>query len=296
MPSIIDHHSSETLKTLLIGETGSGKTGSVCSLAADGYKIRLLDLDNGVDIVKSFLTDPSSEYLKKNPDCAKNFFYKTFTDPVKSANGQSYYSKAEAWAKAMEALMEWKDKDHEGKDVNFGPVSSWGADTVLVIDSLTGLAQYALNHHQQMNGGLMKDATGYDAMKQIGVVQNMLRRLLDMIKDKSIKCNVVLTAHITFVNEIGDTPVKRDDGKREAGQGYPSAIGRALSPHIPRYFNTVLIAKTIGTNTHKIFTQSQFAGGQIINAKSSAPLGVKAEYPLNSGLADYFRDVKGKKS
>lgn len=294
MPNILDHHSSEVVKTLLIGETGSGKTGSICSLATE-YKVFMIDLDNGADIIKSYLTNPASEYIKKNPKVAENFYYRTFTDPVKFINGQAFYSKAEAWAKSMELLMGWKDKDHAGNDVNFGAANTWGPDCVLVIDSLSGLSQYALNYHQSMNGGLMKEPSPNEGRRQVGAVQNMLRRLLDMIKDKSLNCNVVLTAHVTFVNDIGDMPKQKDDGGREPGQGYPSAIGRALSPHIPRYFNTTLIAKTIGTNSHKLFTQSQFAGGQIINAKSSAPLGVKAEYPLSMGLLDYFKDVKGKK-
>jgi hypothetical protein len=90
-------------------------------------------------------------------NAAANLYYKTFTDPVKFINGQAYYSKAEAWAKAMECLMGWNDKDASGADVKFGPAHSWGPDTVLVIDSLSGLSQYALNYHQQMNGGLMKE-------------------------------------------------------------------------------------------------------------------------------------------
>jgi hypothetical protein len=292
MPNILSHHSSEVVKTLLIGDTGAGKTGAIASLCCD-YRVFMLDLDNGVDILKGYLTDPKSPYLARNPNAAANLYYKTFTDPVKFINGQAYYSKAEAWAKAMECLMGWNDKDASGADVKFGPAHSWGPDTVLVIDSLSGLSQYALNYHQQMNGGLMKEPSPNEGRRHVGAVQNMLRRLLDMIKDSNLKCNVVLTAHVTFVNDIGDMPAQKDDGRREAGQGYPSAIGRALSPHIPRYFNTTLIAKTVGTNAHKLFTQSQFAGGQIINAKTSAPLGVKAEYPLSTGLADYFRDVKG---
>lgn len=300
MPSILNHQSSETAKVLLIGETGSGKTGALCSLAAEGYKVRVLDLDNGMDICKSYLTNPKSIYVQKNPKVGENFHYLTFTDPVKFISGQTFYSKAEAWAKAMESLMSWKEKAEDGSTIiDFGSVYSWEPDTVLVIDSLTALSQYALNYHMAMNGGLMKEPTQNEGRRNVGAVQNMLRRLLDMIKDTKLKCNVILTSHVTFVNEIGDAPkIDSKDGSREMGQGYPAAIGRALSPHIPRYFNTMLIAKTKGVGSgakHVICTQSQLSGGQIINAKSSAPLSVKDEYPLESGLADYFKAVKGAK-
>ena len=35
------------IKLLYIGDSGSGKTGSLASLVKDGYKIRILDYDSG---------------------------------------------------------------------------------------------------------------------------------------------------------------------------------------------------------------------------------------------------------
>lgn len=291
MPKIADHQSSETLKMMLIGDSTAGKSGALCSLAAAGYKLRVLDFDNGLDIVKSYLTNPKSIYVQKNPSCADNFDYITLTDKTKNIGGQMYYAKAEAYAKAMEMLYQWKDGD-----INYGSVYTWGPETILVIDSLTGMSQYALNQHLSLQVALQKERTGYESQRDINVTQNMLRKFLDMVKDKNLKCNVIVTAHITVANEMGDAPQKDDKGHRDPGQGYPSAIGRALSPHIPRYFNNTLVAKTIGVGTsakHGLFTNSQLSAGNTIGAKSSNPLGVKAEYGIEWGLAEYFRDVKG---
>ena len=48
MPTLDTHQSSEFTKLLYLGDSGSGKTGSLVSLLKAGYKIKVLDLDNGV--------------------------------------------------------------------------------------------------------------------------------------------------------------------------------------------------------------------------------------------------------
>lgn len=282
---------------MLIGDSGAGKTGALCSLAAAGYKVRVIDLDNGMDICKAYLTNPTSRYLRENPKAAENFDYVTFTDKMKTIAGIPYYAKAEAWQQTMEQLMDWKEKDAAGNVINhYGSVYTWGPDCVLVIDSLTSLAQYALNHVLALEVALQKTRTGRENQRDIFSTQNQLRKLLDMFKDKRLLCNVVVTAHITVANEMGDAPARDDQGAREPGQGYPSSIGRAIAPQIPRYFNTMLVARTIGAGTgarHEIHTSSQLIAGNTVNAKSSNPIGVKPKYDLATGLAEYFKDVKG---
>ena len=45
------------VKMLLIGDTGSGKTGALASLAKAGYKLHILDFDNGVPVIASYLNE-----------------------------------------------------------------------------------------------------------------------------------------------------------------------------------------------------------------------------------------------
>ena len=71
-------------------------------------------------------------------------------------------------------------------------------------------------------------------------------------------------------------------------QGFATAIGRAVVPRIPRFFNSVLMAKKTG-GKHRIYTRT----GLNVNLKTSAPLRVPAEFPLETGLADYFQAVRG---
>ena len=291
MPRITSHQSSHTTKLLLIGDSGTGKTGALASLAAAGYKLRILDLDNGLDIVKNYATDPNSPYVKQNPKIAENISYQTFTDTSSNVNGRLIYRKATVWQNTIKALDSWKDEDDD-----FGPLTSWTEKDVLVIDSLSMLSNAALNFHLAMNAALGSVRTQNEGRRDIGVTQNLIRDLLSKLYDDAVKCNVIVISHITMVSDVGAAP-KVENGELQGSltMGYPSAIGRALSPHIPRYFNSMLVARTIGAGSgtrHKLCTTSQMVGGQTILAKTSAPLKVKPEYDLSTGLAEYFAAVR----
>src|ERR1700761_7820035 len=108
----------------------------------------------------------------------------------------------------------------------------------------------------------------------------MIEALLQMLYDENIKCNVIVISHITY---IGD-----DNGPQ---RGYPAAPGKALSPKIGRYFNSMLMLRSSGSGSNvqrKLLTNSTV----MVELKNSAPTKVKAEYPIASGLADYFHDVR----
>jgi GTPase SAR1 family protein len=54
MPTLDNHASSLYTKILYIGDSSSGKTGSLVSLLKDGYSMRVLDMDNGLTAMKQF--------------------------------------------------------------------------------------------------------------------------------------------------------------------------------------------------------------------------------------------------
>lgn len=290
MPPIEQHHSAQTTKCLLIGDSGSGKTGALASLAAAGYNVRVLDLDNGIDILKNYLINPQSSYCKKDPACAKRVHYLTLTDKMRTLQGRIFPMEAKAWPEMIKMLEHWKEP--AGPDypaVDFGRLTEWTPQDILVIDSLSMLSTAALNYHLSINGALGGAVrTSNEERRDIWAAQKMLKTLLEMLYDSNVKCNIIVTSHIAFVTELGGAP---KEGESQPMQGYPSAIGRALSPHIPRYFNTVLFAKTIGAGPgarHVIYTTPQ----GVVNVKSSAPLSVSPFYPLDTGLADYFAAIR----
>lgn len=290
MPNLSNHQSKSATKLLYIGDSTSGKTGSLASLAAAGYKLRIMDWDNGLDILVDYLTNPDSPYVKHNPDCIKNVSFVTLTDTVKNINGRLQVAKSEAWPKTMKLLMDWDDGDNK-----LGAATTWDRDTFLVGDSLTFLSRHAENYDHFMNGNLGKTLTQNEGRRAVGRAQSLIKQFLDAIYDDSVKCNVIITSHITTVTDAGGAPGA--EGQPAAGQGYPSAVGRALSPQIPRWFNNMLVAKAtpVGGSKMKraIYTTPQLVAGQIVSVKTSAPLRVKAEYPIETGLADFIKDLRG---
>lgn len=280
MPSLSAHHSNTTTKMLLVGESGSGKTGALASLAAAGFNLRILDLDNGLDVLFNYLSDPKSNYPK---EALSRVHYVTLTDTMRQVAGRLSAVRADAWPKMTGLLENWKDGD-----VQLGKPSDWGENDVLVLDSLTMCSTAALNYHLSMNGALGGIRTQNEGRRDIGAAQSFVEKLLQLLTDKSMKCNVIVTSHITYTNDDGTVPV---EGESKPQIGYPSALGRALSPRIPRYFNNMLLVRTIGTGPatkRQILTHSQ----GVIAGKSSAPLKVKPTYPVETGLADYFRDLR----
>lgn len=257
---------------LQIGVSGAGKTGATCSLASDGYLMRYLDLDNGLDCINNLLTDPKSPY---DPEAYKRCKFVTVTEPMKlNPLGIMLPGRATAWDRAMKLLDHWKTEEED-----LGPPNSWGEDTVLVIDGLTLLGTSALNKTLAMNNRLgqrPQQSDWYDA-------QNAVEGMLMKVYDENFKTNVIINCHIKLIGDPKtNIPIV----------GYPGTLGKSLPPRVGIYFNTILQAAITGQGLHAkrvILTK----GDGTVALKNTAPLKVKDSYPLETGLADYFRDVRG---
>ena len=55
MVKLAEHTSGDATRILYLGNSGAGKTGSLVSLVEAGYNLRILDMDNGVGILKQFI-------------------------------------------------------------------------------------------------------------------------------------------------------------------------------------------------------------------------------------------------
>jgi len=269
VPALSNHQSSSTTKMLLIGDSGAGKTGSLASLAAAGYNLRIADLDNGLDVLSNMLSDAKSPYK----DALQRVSYQTLTDPMRNIGGKLMPRAATVWNRLVKLLDNWKTETED-----FGPLSTWTSQDVLVIDSLTLASAAAMNFVCSMNARLGQQPHQSDWY----AAQNLVESLLQMLYDESIKCNVIISSHIVYIGE--------DNGPQH---GYPASLGKALSPRIGRYFNSVLQVRTTGSGTaikRKILTNST----TMVELKNTAPLKVKPEYDIGTGLADYFADVRAK--
>lgn len=279
MPGLMDIPTDKVTKLLLMGDSGAGKTGSLASLASEGFNIRMLDLEAGAPILKSVISSEKSIYKKES---AQRFSILTLTETFKEANGRLIPTSAKVWPNTVKFLGNWTDGE-----LKLGSILTWGENDVLVIDSLTALGTAAMNYHLSQNGRLGSIPAGNEWRRDIGMAQQMVENLLAMLADGNVKCNVIVISHVTYVDE--QNPMQPTmPGESAVRIGFPSSIGKALSPKIPRYFNSVLLARTDIGNKRFIFTKPQ---GQI-PAKSQAPLQVKDKYPLETGLAEYFKAVR----
>lgn len=299
MPSIIDHQEDAPLKLLLIGKSGAGKTGSLASLVTAGYNLRAVDTDKGMASLRSLLTHPGYPYARlireRNIDLRNAVRYVPIDTSMKLRQVTRQISQgktttetllapvdAKAWPRAVELLAHWKDED-----TDFGPVTTWGIKDVLVIDSFSTLAKCAYYFSQAMNSRLGARDEGFDYQRDIGAAQSQLTRLLELLYDSSVKCNVIVISHITWVDEssgVAGRPRESTDGTISMPDGYPSAIGRALSPHMGKYFNDVYIVRASGSGSVSRNICTVPRDGVV--AKNSIYL--EREYSVQSGLAEIF--------
>jgi len=272
MTALSSHHSAEFTKMLVIGDSGGGKTGALASLAKAGYRLHIIDCDNGLDIL--------ANVLKSDPKALANVDFVTVTEPMKAIGGLARIIKAEAYSKAAGLLSKWDD----GSDP-----ANWGPKDILVIDSLTFFCRYAMNAVLALNGRL--NSTPWQS--DWGQAQALVSSVLQLLYSNGFKTNVIVNCHITYIGrEVQKTNDKGEvETMQEDVRGYPMSLGKALSPQIGTFFNHALMTRTMGSGPaakRQLLTNTQ----GLIELKTAAPGKVKGSYPIETGLADYFRDIR----
>lgn len=310
MTRLADHQSTNAVKLLLVGDTGAGKTTALAGLANAGFRLFIQDYDNGLDALRHFI----------KPDKIDRVFFKTLIDRLADATGK-INGLPQAAQKGFSSLDNWieelgpDDPLPEGATpmpsppaapgktpqrlCSMGSPKTWGKDDVLVIDSLTFLGQACMNYALALNGRLGQRPTMGDWGDAIRMQENMLA----MLYSDTIQCNVIITAHLAFQEELTSGGLQK---------GYPSALGSKLPPKVGRYFNSVLLVESAPAPLAPAGTappRSMPAGPRMIRqlrTRSTPRIELKAPGPhipetipidLNSptpsGLAAYIRMVQG---
>jgi AAA domain len=260
MPSLANHQSNEFTKLLIEGDSKSGKTGALCSLVKAGYKLRILDFDNGLDVLKQFI-------LRDCPENINNVEFRTLRDKRKaSPTGPIIDGSPKAFIDGIKMLDRWKYDD-----VDLGVPSTWGSDCILVIDSLTFLSDAAFDFREPL---VPRSRDGkYDVRAVYKDAQDAVENVLALLTSESFQTNVIVISHIRYV----DNP----DGTKK---GYPSSVGAALSPTIPRYFNSVALFETTAGGKRTLKTVST----AMIDLANPKPFNMANSYPVEIGLAEFF--------
>jgi len=263
MPSLANHQSNQFTKLLLIGDAKSGKTGSLVSLVKAGYKLRILDFDNLLDILKF-------KVIEECPDKLDNVEFVTVRDNYKAgASGSQIDGKPKAWITAIKLLDNWKYDD-----TDLGRPADWGPDCILIVDSLSRLCDAAYDFHESI---IPRGKSGdYDGRAVYGNAQDDVEKVLAMLTGRGFATNLIVIAHGTYM----DLP----DGSKKI---FPQGVGQKLSPKIPQYFPNYIRYRNKG-GKRTIQTTSD----AMIDLANPRPDKVEKELPIETGLATLFEALR----
>lgn len=286
MPPLSEHQSGRTTKLLFLGDSGTGKTGAICSLVIDGYRLGALDFDNGLDVIVQALkpnVPPYNLSPEASADCFSRVRYVTCTDKMRVAGVNMIPTEANAWTKAIKHLEKFED---------WGPVASWGEKDILLVDSLNFAGRAAMRLILKLNNRLGQAPYQSDYLE----AQRLVESLVAMLYSDDIKCNVIVNSHI---KEVGRSEDRTDSKGNIIKYVDPNSIkafaetgtGKALSPTIGRSFNTILQADLTGTGqATKRIIRTQPHG--LLALKSPIPKGLPATLPIETGLSTFFKAVR----
>tara|TARA_R100001244_G_scaffold98931_1_gene73855 strand:+ start:299 stop:1090 length:792 start_codon:yes stop_codon:yes gene_type:complete len=243
MPAFADHSVSSLTKALVVGDSGAGKTGLLATLANGGYKLRIFDFDNGLDILSSYLT----------PEGAKNVHFVTLQDDMSKT--------PTAWAEFKRILNSgWKIGDED-----LGKVESWGQEEVIVVDSMTFLGDAAKHF---VAGTKNKHSHSQLELQEWGEAARLTENVIDYLTSDNIKCNLLVTSHLRYV-----------EGEMGGIKAYPTCVGGKLPTTISRYFNTVMRADVLRGDKGRVL---RTVSDHKMDLKNTAPniLEIEQEFDL----------------
>lgn len=252
MPTLDQHQSGEYTKLVYIGDSSTGKTGSLASLVDDGFRLKVLDMDNGLD--------PLVAFVKKRENLV-NVEYETIRDKYKSTKvGPMVDGGAKAFVAAMDKLTEWSKEED--------------SNTIVVIDSLSALGKAAFEWAKGMNPSAKDPRQWYFSAQQ--AIENVIA----LLTGAEFRFNVIVISHVNY-KEVQEGVHK----------GYANAIGSALGPTIPKYFNTLILAESSGAGANVRRRIKTMPTG-VIDLKVPNPK-VEKELPLETGLSTLFAQLRG---
>ena len=287
MPQGTKHQSRKTTKLLNVGIPGSGKTGATACLVKAGYRMIIVDFDNGVDILINM--------LKNDKEALERLYYETFTDNMQLIKGQTRGKDGgtaatakivtkgtpTAITSALGGLTHWKFPVEEGSSETYdlGNIGTWGPDTIVMIDSLGFAGMAALRLVRHMN---MHQFDSFTSQPDYGQAMDMLEGMLQLLYSNSIKCHVIVNSHITFLEDI----------LKGSLIGLPRALGSKLPPKVGGYFNSIVHTTTVGAGKsaeRMIRVESEGT----IELKLPIPPGtLRPQLPIKDGLLTIFKTLQ----
>lgn len=254
--------STSRIRTLLVGDSGTGKTGALLSLIQAGYKIRMLDYDNGAESLIQLINRHCPERLDQ-------FDVITLRDKFQSDPVRGIKPKGTpvAYTKGIKFLNKWDDDSTP---------SEWGDDTIFVLDSLTSFGRAAFLWAQALN------ATSKDPRQWYGAAQDSIKNVLDLLTSAEFGPHVIVISHVQLV--------ETEEGRN---QYQVTSIGKALGADIPKVFNNMVQATKSGSGDN-VKRQIETQPTALLDLKLVAPWLVDRRLPLEKGMATIFEKLLGR--
>ncbi len=236
--------------TTLMGETGSGKTHAIRTLAEAGIEVFIIFTEPlGMEILGD--TDPEMVHWHYVPPAKPT--WDAMIDNATKINKMSYEDLAKIksgmnkseYAQFMVVLQQLNNFHDQRTGKDYGDVTTWDNRRAIVVDSLSGLSIMAMD--------LVVGAKPTKAMGDWGVAMDNLERLVTKLCADT-NCFFVLTAHLEReVDEVtGSVKLMM------------STLGRKLAPKLPRFFSDVVHCKRIEAT----FTWSTVTGNVDLKARN----------------------------
>lgn len=257
-----DEEAPSLYKGLHVGESGTGKTGSLASLVKAGYRLWVIDADAGLGS-----HNPLRDALKGDKEALSRVTYEIFRDQIgPGPKGHPVIKRADAYARVGTVIKEWGVENFTSRDI-------------VVVDTLTSLSSIAFNQALALGSRLNQAPQQQDYGWMAKSIDVMIQWLTDPAQ---CPCHFIVNTHVRFLG------AEEDDGVLK---GLPNAKGQEISRTVAGYFNTILYYRTSGSGAatkRSIITQPQ----GVVQVKA-AGLTLKPTYPVESGLADIFNEILG---
>lgn len=265
MPTLDEHPGSSLVKMLNVGRSKTGKTGLLAGLVKAGYNLHILDYDNGLDILGKVIRDDK----EMDASALKRVHYETLRDNISTLNGvPRVRPPPKAFKAAGETLTKWQAEKFTDNDV-------------LVLDTLMSFSEAAFRQATFLAGRLNQRAQ----LQDYGWMADSVLMFIEMLTAPELKCHVIVNTHIRFFG--GNEEMQTDP------LGLPDAKGQEVAKNVSRFFNTVVMTRSMGSGagTRRIITTRPQG---VVEVATSNPTSVKDTYRVdNSGMALLFKDILG---
>lgn len=217
------------VNTLLIGPVGSGKTTSLMTSVAAGYRTFVIATEPGIDHILIHgdkchwhYTPPAHvewDILEKNAN-SLNTLEKGILEKMPGLNRTAY-------RQFIDVLQTCANFKCDVCGQRFGPIDHLPADAHVALDGMSGLAVMAMD--------LVAGGKPIKSLPDWGAAMDNLERFVTKLCADT-KCNFTMMAHIDreFDEITGGTKVM------------VSTLGRKLAPRIPRFFDEVVYCRKVG--------------------------------------------------